>query len=228
VTLSNVEALFDSNQTFYVRVAGREEVDLFNVSAGTSLRVTPNVFRDGDRWRIRMMVGVEDGRVTEQTVDAIPIVDRSTINTQALILEGESLLIGGMTRELRDRKADKVPVLGDLPVVGALFRNRTDTSQRIERLILITPRLIAADRALAAVVPRAEPAPAALSLPAPAPAPSLPAPFPTPRAAVAPAALPASGAAAPPTTVMTPSVQTWSGVRRPMVVPCGGPREPEC
>jgi type III secretion protein C len=228
VTLSNVEALFDSNQTFYVRVAGREEVDLFNVSAGTSLRVTPNVFRDGDRWRIRMMVGVEDGRVTEQTVDAIPIVDRSTINTQALILEGESLLIGGMTRELRDRKADKVPVLGDLPVVGALFRNRTDTSQRIERLILITPRLIAADRALAAVVPRAEPAPAALSLPAPAPAPSLPAPIPTPRAAVAPAALPASGAAAPPTTVMTPSVQTWSGVRRPMVVPCGGPREPEC
>src|SRR5262249_27962645 len=44
VTLSNVEALFDNSSTFYVRVAGREEVDLFNVSAGTTLRVTPHVF----------------------------------------------------------------------------------------------------------------------------------------------------------------------------------------
>ncbi|MEI7446739.1 MAG: type III secretion system outer membrane ring subunit SctC, partial [Burkholderiales bacterium] len=161
VTLSNVEALFDSNQTFYVRVAGREEVDLFNVSAGTALRVTPNVFREAEGWRIKLMVGVEDGRVTDQTVDAIPVVDRSSINTQAVILEGESLLIGGMTRELRDRKTDKVPLLGDLPAVGALFRTRTDNSQRIERLIMITPRLVAADRALASVAPRTEPIPSA-------------------------------------------------------------------
>ncbi len=45
VTLSNVEAVFDSSQTFYVRVAGREEVDLFNVSAGTLLRGRPTSSR---------------------------------------------------------------------------------------------------------------------------------------------------------------------------------------
>jgi type III secretion protein C len=214
VTLSNVEAQFDSNQTFYVRVAGREEVDLFNVSAGTSLRVTPNVFRDGQNWRIKLMVSVEDGRVTDQSVDAIPIVDRSTINTQALILEGESLLIGGMTRELRDRKTEKVPLLGDLPGLGALFRSNTDTSQRIERLILISPRMIAGDRALATVAPRfdapaAPAAPASSALPPPAPA----------RLALPPRAQ----AAAP-----TPSAAGAPFPRRRIVVPCGGPGEPEC
>jgi type III secretion protein C len=151
VTLSNVEALFDSSSTFYVRVAGREQVDLFNVSAGTALRVTPNVFRDGDGVRIKLMVAVEDGRISGESVDQIPVVDRATINTQALMLEGESLLIGGMTREGSDRRAGKVPLLGDLPGVGALFRTKEDNTTRIERLILITPRLIDGQRVLASV-----------------------------------------------------------------------------
>ena len=49
LTLSNVEAVFDNSSTFYVRVAGRDDVDLFNVSAGTTLRVTPHVFKDNNQ-----------------------------------------------------------------------------------------------------------------------------------------------------------------------------------
>lgn len=141
VTLSNVEAVFDNTSTFFVRVAGRQEVDLFNVSAGTSLRVTPHVFRDQEATRIKLLVNVEDGALTGQQVDQIPIVERSSINTQALIAEGESLLIGGMTREVNSANVDKVPGLGDVPVVGNLFKNKTSSSARIERMFLITPRL---------------------------------------------------------------------------------------
>ncbi|MEO7244754.1 MAG: type III secretion system outer membrane ring subunit SctC, partial [Rubrivivax sp.] len=144
VTLSNVEAVFDNSSTFFVRVAGRDEVDLFNVSAGTSLRVLPHVFRDHDSTRIKLMVNVEDGSLTGRSVDQIPVVERSTINTQALIQEGESLLIGGMTRDATSSSVDKVPVLGDVPVVGNLFKNRVNSSSRIERMFLITPRLAAA------------------------------------------------------------------------------------
>src|SRR5262249_14282107 len=54
VTLSNVEAIFDDTQTFFVRVAGREQVDLFPVSAGTLLRVMPHVFRDKNDTRIKL------------------------------------------------------------------------------------------------------------------------------------------------------------------------------
>lgn len=185
VTLSNVEALFDNSQTFFVRVAGRNEVDLFNVSAGTQLRVTPHVFRDAQQTRIKLLVNVEDGNISNRQVDQIPVVERSTVNTQALIAEGESLLIGGMIREITTNGVDKVPGLGDVPVIGAAFRNKTSSSTRVERMFLITPRLAgtrtaAAQSTLGAVRAGAtptgpnapEPAPRVTQTQAPAPAPA--------------------------------------------------------
>ncbi|NRF67262.1 type III secretion system outer membrane ring subunit SctC [Aquincola sp. S2] len=172
VTLSNVEAVFDNSSTFFVRVAGKDEVDLFNVSAGTSLRVTPHVFKDREGARIKLMVNVEDGNITGRTVDQIPVVERSTINTQALIMEGESLLIGGMTRDVTSSSTDKVPGLGDIPLVGNLFKNSKSNSSRIERMFLITPRLAASRPGSGgAAVPRAAPAQAAPGLPTAPPAP---------------------------------------------------------
>lgn len=146
VTLSNVEAVFDNSSTFFVRVAGREQVDLFNQSVGTSLRVMPHVFRDHEGTRIRLAIHVEDGSITGQQVDQIPVVQRSTLNTQALIVEGESLLIGGMTREAQSQSVDKVPGLGDIPVLGHAFKNRSNSHSRVERMFLITPRLAGGGR----------------------------------------------------------------------------------
>ncbi|HTT11064.1 MAG TPA: type III secretion system outer membrane ring subunit SctC [Burkholderiaceae bacterium] len=216
VTLSNVEALFDNTQTFFVRVAGREEVDLFNVSAGTTLRVMPHVFKDRNDTRIKLLVNVEDGSLTGQTVDQIPIIERASINTQALINEGESLLIGGMVRESNSNNLDKVPGLGDVPVVGNLFKNRTNSHQRIERMFLITPRLAGArpDATGAALrVANATPAPGAAAPAAGTAAAGAPAPVP---AAVAPVqrasvvldldALPAPAAAAPASSATRVSV----------------------
>jgi type III secretion protein C len=199
VTLSNVEAVFDNSSTFYVRVAGKDEVDLFNVSAGTSLRVTPHVFREAESTRIKLLVNVEDGNVTNRQVDQIPVVERSTINTQALIVEGESLLIGGMTRESTSQNVDKVPGLGDVPVIGNAFKNKTSASSRVERMFLITPRLAGSRAAVpaparatttTAAAPVAAPAAAAAPGPAPVPAPA-PAPAPVALAAPAPVAAPA-------------------------------------
>ena len=155
ITLSNVEALFDSSQTFYVRVAGRDEVDLFNVSAGTQLRVTPHVFKDAGEVRIKLMVAIEDGTLGARAVDGLPVVDRSSIDTQALIFEGESLLIGGITRQSTLDDKSQVPVLGDLPVVGGLFRSTRTGSSRIERMFLISPRLVPARRGPGSTLPAA-------------------------------------------------------------------------
>jgi type III secretion protein C len=154
LTLSNVEAVFDTSRTFYVRVAGRDEVDLFSVSAGTTLRVTPHVFRDGNDVRIKLLVAIDDGSLSGAQVDQIPIVDRATISTQALIFEGESLLIGGLTREATSNGVTKVPFLGDIPVLGNLFKTTSDSARKTERLFLIAPRLVPARRA--AVAPPAE------------------------------------------------------------------------
>ncbi|MFK8080893.1 MAG: type III secretion system outer membrane ring subunit SctC [Granulosicoccus sp.] len=141
ITLSNVEALLDTTSTFFVRVAGQEEVDLFNVSVGTTLRVTPHVVDGPDKAHIKLLVSVSDGSATDRTVDQIPVVERSSINTQALMNVGESLLIGGLVREVTSNTTSKVPLLGDIPALGALFRSNRKQSQRIERLFLISPRV---------------------------------------------------------------------------------------
>jgi type III secretion protein C len=184
LTLSNVEATFDTSRTFYVRVAGREEVDLFAVSAGTTLRVTPHVFKDRDQVRIKMLVSIDDGAISQQQVDQIPVVERASVNTQALIFEGESLLVGGLTRESTRNGVTKVPLLGDLPLIGNLFRSTSDSNARTERMFLIVPRLAAARRA-----------PTGGAAPIP-PAPGVPVPPGTPAQPAAPAA-PAPGTSAP-------------------------------
>lgn len=177
LTLSNVEAVFDASRTFYVRLAGERDVDLFNVTAGTTLRVTPHVTRDKGETRIRLLVAIEDGSLTNQVVDTIPVVERAGLNTQALILEGQSLLLGGMITEQTEGSTDQTPFLGDVPGLGALFRTNHKRSHHVERLFLITPRLAS----LSGVVypPEGSVAP----LPGPAPA--------------APASPPAASAAAP-------------------------------
>jgi len=96
MTLANVEALLDTTQTFFVRVAGQEEVDLFDVSVGTTLRVTPHVHERDGKSQIKLRVNIEDGSASDQLVDEIPVIERSTINTQAIIDIGQSLLIGGL------------------------------------------------------------------------------------------------------------------------------------
>jgi len=177
VTLSNVEAVFDNSQTFYVRVNGYQDVDLFNVTAGTNLRVTPHVFKDDGQVRIKLLVRIEDGSLTSQTVDNLPVVERSSVNTQALIQEGQSLLIGGMMRQSSNNAVDKVPFLGDIPLIGNLFKTRNENNEHVERLFLISPRLAPSRSTLASAAvgaglvdtPRGL-APASENTPWPAPA----------------------------------------------------------
>lgn len=148
LTLNDVEAVIENTRTLYVPVNGAYEVDLFNVVAGTILRVTPHIIVDGQRQRIRLLVGIEDGDVTVSAANTrnqivnYPSVTRAAVNTQALINEGESLLLGGLVRNLSGTDVDKIPGLGDIPVLGALFRREAKRYERIERLFLITPRLV--------------------------------------------------------------------------------------
>ncbi len=142
ITLSDVEAVLGASTEFFVRIAGNEEVDLFNVPVGTFLRVTPHVFEERGGNRIKLLVNIEDGTQSPAaTVDSIPVVERATINTQAVINEGDSLLIGGMVRQSYTKSDYRVPILGSVPGIGRLFRSDRNSSTRVERLFMITPRL---------------------------------------------------------------------------------------
>jgi Flp pilus assembly secretin CpaC len=87
------------------------------------------------------LVNIEDGQQEAQQVDRIPVVTRSVINTQALLRPQESVLIGGLVREATVDNATKVPLLGDIPIIKHAFRYESKSTERVERLFLISPRL---------------------------------------------------------------------------------------
>jgi type III secretion protein C len=145
-TLNDVEAAIESTQTVYVPVNGTYAVDLFDVAAGTLLRVTPHIINETDKRRIRLSVNIEDGNVGTLAsgaaqVASFSLTNQNKINTQVVIDEGQSLLLGGLIREEASRGQNAVPGLGKIPVIGGLFRDRVDQSKRVERLFLLTPRL---------------------------------------------------------------------------------------
>lgn len=142
MTLNNFEAVLDNSRTFYVRLAGREVVDLFPVTVGTLLRVTPYIQRDAERTSIRLDIQIEDGQQDEQTVDRIPVVKNTVINTQSLVNENESLLVGGYYYDAEQDYEKKVPVFHKIPVVGNLFKSKSKTLSKMVRLFLISPRIV--------------------------------------------------------------------------------------
>jgi type III secretion protein C len=142
-TLDNVEAIMDNKQTFYVPVSGYQSADLYSVSAGVSLRVLPMIVPTSSTEQIHLNVHIEDGQLSTQQVGTLPIVSNSTIDTQALINNGESLLIAGYSVDQDDHAETAVPGLSKIPLIGGLFRFKHHQGQRFQRLFLLTPRIIA-------------------------------------------------------------------------------------
>jgi type III secretion protein C len=141
-TVANLESSIASNETAYVRVGGFQEVDLFPVTATTSLRITPQVFERGERKVVSMVVAIRDGRFTAAVVDQVPNVKEVALSTNGLVADGQTFVIGGFRQETTSTQADKIPFLGDIPGVGALFRTTSDTVRNAERLFLLTPRVL--------------------------------------------------------------------------------------
>jgi type III secretion protein C len=148
-TLDNIEAVMDNKQTFYVPVSGYQSADLYAISAGVSLRVLPMIVRgsgmEGDGpTRMRLNVHIEDGQLTTQTVSNLPVVSKSTIDTQALINQGQSLLIAGYEVNQDERTGTGVPGLSKIPIIGGLFKYKSHTGQKFQRLFLVTPHILTA------------------------------------------------------------------------------------
>ncbi|PMS12823.1 EscC/YscC/HrcC family type III secretion system outer membrane ring protein [Trinickia caryophylli] len=143
-TLDNIEAVMDNKQTFYVPVQGYQSGDLYSVSAGVSLRVLPSIIDGQPTPQIRLDVHIEDGQLTNQQVGQLPVVSNSTIDTQALIDEGQSLLIAGYSVDQDDSSTSGVPGLSKIPIIGGLFKFKHHQGQKFQRLFLLTPRIVSA------------------------------------------------------------------------------------
>ncbi len=111
-------------------------------NVGIRLQVTPTINLLGD---IDLQISVEDSdfqKVPLPGVGDVPQVTASSVNTQVLVASGSTIVLGGLRGNRRTDTVDKIPVLGDVPIVGAAFRASKQSDSYKELLIFITPTVV--------------------------------------------------------------------------------------
>lgn len=109
------------------------------------LEVTPNITPD-DRILLELLIkqdSVGDLVPSGNLGGFIPSIDTTELNTQVLVGNGETVVLGGVFRTEDLETVNKVPFFGDIPYVGAFFRSETKSKTKTETLIFITPRILA-------------------------------------------------------------------------------------
>ena len=109
------------------------------VDATLSLDVTPSITPDG---KIQMMLNIKNDSVGTPTPTGQYTINKNEINTNVLVENGETVVLGGIFEQLTATSQTKVPFLGDLPYVGRLFRKDAKTDKKSELLIFVTPRIV--------------------------------------------------------------------------------------
>ncbi|PTU31273.1 type IV pilus secretin PilQ [Stenotrophobium rhamnosiphilum] len=103
-----------------------------------SLDVTPQITPDN---RVLMDLEVKNDSIG-QIIQGNPAIDTKRITTQVLIKTGETVVLGGVYQQTNSKNTSKVPLLGDIPLLGVLFRNDLNKASKRELLIFVTPKIL--------------------------------------------------------------------------------------
>ena len=146
LTQENTPAIFDNNTTFYTQIKGERVASLESTTFGTMISVLPRIGNSNKD--IEMIINLEDGAEkkddngNDESVEKLPVINRTNISTVARVSEGGSLLIGGYTREDNVKAENRVPFLGAIPLIGRAFRYESDNNKKMIRIFMLQPRLL--------------------------------------------------------------------------------------
>jgi len=154
--MNNTEAeIFVGQEKYFTLLSGQASnpyYTLQSIKAGVTLKVSPSIGQDG-----QITLGLEpevsdvaadDSALTDTTSlqggasSSFPVVTRRRAKTVVGTRDGETIMIGGLLREQHRQVIDKVPLVGDIPLLGAAFRKVNDSVERQEVVLLITVRLV--------------------------------------------------------------------------------------
>lgn len=147
LTQENIPALFDNNSSFYAKLVGERATSLEKITYGTMISVLPRL---AQRQReIEMMLNIQDGGLPLKAdgqindVDNLPMINNTQISTEARVPVGYSLLVGGYSRNQDEYHNVGIPLLRDIPFLGRIFDYSYISHNKMVRLFLIQPRLLA-------------------------------------------------------------------------------------
>jgi type IV pilus assembly protein PilQ len=139
VTANQIEALIEQGTELpYQQATSSGATSIAFRKATLSLRVKPQITPDGN---VIMDVDVNKDAVGVQTPAGFAI-DTKHVKTSVLVENGGTVVIGGIYTQEDRNQYNKVPLLGDLPAIGPLFRNYYRTDNKTELLVFLTPRII--------------------------------------------------------------------------------------
>ncbi|AAN53370.1 type IV pilus secretin PilQ family protein [Shewanella oneidensis MR-1] len=144
ITTSNQKAAYIEQgvEIPYVQSTSSGATSVTFKKAVLSLRVTPQITPDN-----RVILDLEitqdsQGKTVDTPTGPAVAIDTQRIGTQVLVDNGETIVLGGIYQQNLISRVSKVPILGDIPLVGFLFRNTTDKNERQELLIFVTPKIV--------------------------------------------------------------------------------------
>jgi type IV pilus assembly protein PilQ len=149
ITANQREALIrQGEEVGYVTIApqqGGNDIPIPNVQfkeALLELKVTPTITQDR---RVFLAMNVKKDEISgfvSTSIGDVPQIAKREINTAVLVNDGQTVVLGGVYEFQNRDELSKVPFLGDLPAVGALFRNTARSSEKVELLIFVTPKIV--------------------------------------------------------------------------------------
>lgn len=139
VTADQVEATIEQGTEIpFQQATSSGATSISFKKAVLSLKVTPQITPDDN---IIMDLNVNQDTVG-QTTPAGPAINTKRIETQVLVENGGTVVIGGIFGRIESKSVNKVPLLGDVPLLGIMFRNTSKQDDKTELMVFITPRIL--------------------------------------------------------------------------------------
>ena len=148
LTVNNLAASLSDQQTYHARIIGTEVAELADVSAGTTLQVKPRIMHLGNDavpTRIWLTLSLEDGGFESVSVDSMPMTRTSSLDTQTSVYEEDTIVLAGYLRDIEETAGWGIPWLRDIPLLGWLFGGHSSKTETVQRLFLISPRIVDPD-----------------------------------------------------------------------------------
>jgi type II secretory pathway component GspD/PulD (secretin) len=118
------------------------------VDVGIKLFVTPSINKNGFvTMKIRPEVSSSETKtiISQDKKTDVPIVSTSEAETTVLVKDGVTIIIGGLRKDERKKTVKKIPLLGEIPYLGALFRSTSDELKKTDLIILLTPHIMSGE-----------------------------------------------------------------------------------
>ena len=141
VTSDNETAVIKSGQQIPYSTVSQDGTNVEFKDAVLKLEVTPNITPD-DRVIMKLNISKDNPSTSVRAGDGTVGIDTRSIETTVLVDNGETVVLGGVFERLRSDTTEKVPVLGDLPVLGFFFRSKVEKDNNSELLIFVTPKIL--------------------------------------------------------------------------------------